>query len=144
MREIYDETPPSTASPQGEPDETWEVAAIGPGWRPPPGEAELAPVAGRLELYPEALAFRADDAIEAGSGEPLLGIIPAASVQEAGPLAPGSRATPTQLAGGWMPRWQRRFRCPGFVVRTSAGGWTFECPHGVRRARTVGGRYTGA
>jgi hypothetical protein len=68
-------------------------------------------------------------------------VIPAAEVLEAGPLSPGSKLTPDELAGRWMPKPLRRVRCPGFAIRTSGGSWAFDCPHGQKRAREVGGRY---
>ena len=45
--------------PSGAPVDSWEVAAIGPRWAPAPGEQELPPVPGRLELHGDALVFRA-------------------------------------------------------------------------------------
>jgi hypothetical protein len=142
MREIETAGRPAPA-PDGEPPETWDVAAIGPGWRPPPGEDELLPVAGRLELFDDAMVFRADDAVDRRTGEPLVAVVAAASVREAGPLSPGTHITPTELAGLWMPRMMRRLRCPGFAVRTSDGDWAFDCPGGARRAREVSRRYVG-
>ena len=70
-----------------------------------------------------------------------MGVIPAASVLDSGPLSPGSRITPSELAGLWMPRFLRRFRCPGFVVRTTEGLWVFDCPRGQQRADEVNRRY---
>jgi hypothetical protein len=133
---------PATA-PAGKALQTWSVGAVGPEWQPPPGEMELLPVPGRLELYPDALVFRADEAIDRRTREPVVAIVPARSVTGAGPLSPGSRVTPTELAGRWMARPLRRFRCPGFVVSTSNGPWMFDCPHGVRRAREVSRLYAG-
>ena len=115
--------------------EEWEVAAVGPAWRPAPGESEVPPVEGRLELHADALVFRAADR------DPE--VIPAASVIDAGPLSPGSRITPSEVAGRWMPGPLRRFRCPGFAIRTDAGSWAFDCPHGQKRAREVSRRYAG-
>lgn len=139
-REI--ETPgPPAAAPDGDPLDAWAVAAVGPDWRPPPGELELAPAEGRLLLYPDALVFRADAVVDRGTGAPLVSVIPAGSVIEAGPLSPGSRLTPSEIAGRWMPRPLRRIRCPGFAVRTTAGSWAFDCPYGQRRAREVSDRY---
>jgi hypothetical protein len=142
MRKIEATGPPVTAS-EGEPLETWNVAAVGPGWRPPPGEPELLPVPGRLELHADALIFRADDAVDRRTGEPLVAVVHGASVRNAGPLSPGTYITPTKLAGLWMPRLLRRLRCPGFAMRTSDGVWAFDCPAGVRRAREVSRRYAG-
>ena len=129
------------AAPASEPIDEWEVAAIGPGWTPVAGESELWPVSGRLALHSEGLVFRADDAVDRASGELVLASVPAETVLEAGPLSPGSKLTPTELAGLWMPRPLRRFRCGGFAVRTRDGDWVFDCPHGVRRAREVSRRY---
>jgi hypothetical protein len=141
-REI-DAGPPPPAAPAGEPQDVWDdVAAVGPAWRPAAGESELQPVAGRLELYPQALVFRASDAVDRATGTPLVGVI--GDVQESGPLSPGSLITPTERAGLWMPGWMRRFRCPGFAVRTSTGSWIFDSPHGQQRAATVRSRYGGA
>ena len=144
MREI--ETAAAAApvsAPVGEPMEVWSVAAVGPAWQPPPSETELLPVPGRLELYPDALVFRADEAIDRRTGEAVVDVVPARAVTGAGPLSPGSHVTPTELAGLWMARPLRRFRCPGFVVSTSDGPWLFDCPRGERRAREVARRYAG-
>lgn len=140
MREI-DVIGQPAAPPAGEPFERWEVAAIGPAWTPAPGERELWPVEGSLSLHPEALVFRAEQAVDRANGEPVVAVIPAASVLESGPLAPGSRITPSEPAGLWMPRFMRRFRCPGFSVRTRDGDWVFDCRHGQQRAREVRRRY---
>jgi hypothetical protein len=129
-------TPPSS-----EPFERWEVAAIGPGWTPLAGEDELWPVNGRLALHPEGLVFSAEETVDRASGEPVVAVIPAASVIDSGPLSPGSLITPSELAGLWMPRILRRLRSPGFAVRTIEGGWVFDCPHGPQRAREVSRRY---
>jgi hypothetical protein len=40
-----------------------------------------------------------------------------------------------------MPRFMRRFRCPGFSVRTRDGDWIFDCRSGPQRAREVQRRY---
>jgi hypothetical protein len=128
-------------TPAGEPLESWDVAAVGPDWRPAPGEADVPPVDGRLELYADALVFRADDAATRAR---LAQVIPGASVLDAGPLSPGSMLTPSMPAGQWMPRALRRLRCPGFVVSTGAGAWAFDSPHGQRRARAVRERYGSA
>jgi len=142
MREIDREAADAAGTPPaGEPLEAWGVAAVGPAWRPSPDEAELRQVPGRLELYPDALVFRADEAIDRVTREPVVDVVPARAVTGAGPLSPGSHVTPTELAGLWMPRPLRRLRCPGFVVSTSDGPWMFDCPHGVRRAREVSRRY---
>ena len=140
MRQI-DVTGPRPAPPASEPFERWEVAAIGPGWVPIAGEAELWPVEGRLALHSEGLVFSADGTVDRASGEPVVGVIPAASVLDSGPVSPGSRITPSELAGLWMPRFLRRWRCPGFVVRTKEGLWMFDCPRGQQRADEVNRRY---
>ena len=135
---------PQASAPHSEPIEEWEVAAIGPGWAPLAGQAELAPVAGRLALHPEGLVFRADDAVDRASGERIVAVVPAETVLDVGPLSPGSPITQTEQAGLWMPRFLRRFRCGGFAVRTRDGDWVFDCPHGVRRAGEVASRYSPA
>ena len=140
MRQI-EVTGARAALPAGEPFERWKVAAIGPGWVPMAGEAELWPVEGRLGLHGDGLVFTAEDTVDRVSGEPVVTVIPAASVLDSGPLSPGSRITPSELAGLWMPRFLRRFRCPGFAVRTREGDWAFDCPHGQRRANEVSRRY---
>ncbi len=140
MRQIELTAPPA-AQPTSEPFDEWEVAAIGPGWAPVAGEAELWPVDGRLSLHPEGLVFRAEETVDRASGEPVVAVISAASVLDSGPLSPGSRITPTELAGLWMPRFLRRLRSPGFSVRTREGDWVFDCPHGSRRAQEVSSRY---
>ncbi len=76
------------------------------------------------------------------SGEPVVAVIPSASVLDSGPLSPGSRITASELAGLWMPRFLRRFRCPGFAVRTREGAWVFDCPNGVQRSDEVRRRYS--
>ncbi len=134
-------TGPQVAPPASEPFDRWEVAAIGPGWLPGAGEAELWPVEGRLALHSEGLVFRAEGTVDRASAEPVVGVIPAAAVLDSGPLSPGSRITPSELAGLWMPRFLRRFRCPGFSVRTREGDWVFDCPHGQQRADEVNRRY---
>jgi hypothetical protein len=140
VREI-DVSGQAAARPASEPSERWEVAAIGPSWRPAPGESELWPVAGSLSLHPEGLVFRAGETVDRANGEPVVAVIPAASVLDSGPLAPGSQITPSEPAGLWMPRFMRRFRCPGFSVRTRDGSWVFDCRHGQQRAREVQRRY---
>jgi hypothetical protein len=140
MREV-DTGGAAPTPPDGEPADVWAVAAIGPGWAPPPSEAELPPVPGRLELYAEAIVFRADDAVDRASGRPVVGVIRPSEVIEVGPLSPGTQITPTELAGAWMPAWQRRLRCPGFALRTAGGGWVFDAPDGKRRAKAVARRY---
>lgn len=114
------------------PDE-WEVVAVGPAWRPPPGSDEVTPAHGRLLLRHDALVFCADDGAET--------VI--AGVQDAGPLSPGARLTPSEVAGRWMAAPLRRLRCPGFAVITSGGTWVFDAPHGVKRAQAVRERYAG-
>jgi len=112
--------------------DTWDVVAVAPTWQPAPGADSVEPVAGRLVLFTDRLVFEGE-----GRSETLM----AGDVLEAGPLSPGSRLTPDELAGRWMPKPLRRVRCPGFAIRTSAGAWVFDCPHGVKRAREVGARY---
>jgi hypothetical protein len=129
------------APPPSESPERWEVAAIGPGWTPVAGDTELLPVAGSLALQPEGLVFRAEGTVDRATDDPLAALIPADSVTDSGPLSPGTRITPSELAGLWMPRFLRRFRCPGFSVRTSDGDWVFDCRHGQARAREVQRRY---
>jgi hypothetical protein len=141
VRQIEVTVPPAEP-PASEPLERWEVAAIGPHWTPLTGEEELRPVQGRLALHTEGLVFRADATVNRTSGEPVVGVIPAGSVLDSGPLSPGSRITPSEPAGLWMPRFMRRFRCPGFSVRTRDGDWVFDCPHGQRRALEVARRYS--
>jgi hypothetical protein len=51
VRQI-DVTGPAAAPSRSEAFERWDVAAIGPGWIPVAGEAELWPVEGRLALHP--------------------------------------------------------------------------------------------
>ncbi len=134
-------TGPSAAPPTSEAFERWDVAAIGPGWMPAAGEAELWPVEGRLTLHPEGLVFSSEDTVDRTSGEPVVAVIAAESVLDSGPLSPGSRITPSELAGLWMPRFLRRFRCPGFSVHTREGDWVFDCPHGQQRSDEVSRRY---
>ena len=138
---LIEVTASPTAPPSGEPFERWEVAAIGPGWTPVAGEAELWPVEGRLALHPEGLVFSAEQTVDRASGEPVVAVIRAESVLDSGPLSPGSMITPSDPAGLWMPRFLRRFRCPGFSVRTRDGDWVFDCSHGQQRAREVSRRY---
>jgi hypothetical protein len=116
--------------------ETWELAAVGPTWLPDPGESAVSPVSGTLEVHTDALVFRATDAIDAGTGAPLVAIIPASAMRAIGPLSPGD-----PVAGHWMPRWQRRLRSPGFVVGTDAGAWVFDGPDGPKRARLLSERF---
>jgi hypothetical protein len=134
-------TSPPAAPPASEPFEHWEVAAIGPHWTPSGSETELRPVEGRLALHPEGLVFSATGTVDRASGEPVVGVIASESVLDAGPLSPGAMITPSEPAGLWMPRFLRRFRCPGFSVRTRDGDWLFDCPHGQRRAEEVARRY---
>jgi hypothetical protein len=117
------------------------VAAVGPHWRPAPGEPDVPTAAGRLALHEAALVFRADELVDRRSGEPIVDVIPAEAVTGAGPLSPGSPITASRQAGEWMPAWQRRFRSPGFVITTAHGPWAFDCPRGVRRAAEVRRRY---
>ncbi len=109
--------------------ETWELAAVGPAWPAPPGEVVVSPVPGVLEVHTDCLVFRSAD----GRYED---VIPAAGIRTVGPLSPDS-----PNVGGWMPNWQRRLRCPGFVVGTDAGAWVFDGPGGPKRARAIGERF---
>jgi hypothetical protein len=143
MREI-DNIDRRVELPDGEPAKEWRVAAIGPGWRPLPGEQELLSVSGRLQLYPEALVFRADDVLDRRTGEPVVGLVPAGAVAHAHPLAPGTQLAASEPAGQWMPAPLRRFRCPGFAVGTADGLWVFDSPKGNRRAEEVSRRYSRA
>ena len=63
-------------------------------------------------------------------------VIPASGIRAIGPLTPG-----TPMVGGWMPKWQRRLRSPGFAVDTEAGGWVFDGPHGPKRADALSRRF---
>jgi hypothetical protein len=112
-----------------EPPERWEVAAVGPAWEPAPGEDFVRPVAGSLEVHGDALVFR-----PAAGGEAQ--VIPASGIRAIGPLTPG-----TPMVGGWMPKWQRRLRSPGFAVDTEAGAWVFDGPHGPKRADALSRRF---
>jgi hypothetical protein len=141
MPEIETAAGTAPAPPQGPALEEWEVAAIGPDWRPTAGESELAPAQGRLALHDDALVFRADDVTDRATGAAVVAVIPAAAVTGAGPLSPGSRLTPATPAGQWMPAPLRRLRCPGFAVTTTAGTWVFDAPKGVKRAEAVRRRY---
>jgi hypothetical protein len=143
MREIDSVARPGLDLPHDEPLAEWRVAAIGPDWRPLPGETELLSVPGRLRVHPEGLVFEADDVIDRRTGERVVAVVPAGAVTGAGPLSPGSRMAPSEPAGRWMPGLLRRFRCPGFVVQTADGAWVFDCPHGARRADEVSRRYGG-
>jgi hypothetical protein len=140
VRQIELTGAPAT-QPASEPFAEWKVAAIGPDWTPIAGEDELWPVEGRFSLHPEGLVFRAEGTVDRSSGEPVVAVIPAGSVLDSGPLSPGSRITPSELAGLWMPRYMRRLRSPGFSVRTREGDWVFDCPHGAKRADEVSRRY---
>jgi hypothetical protein len=125
------------AEPPGGPVlERWSLAAVGPEWRPPPGERAVEPVDGELEVHTDALVFRARDAADIATGAPIVAVIPVASVRAIGPLSPGNPGT-----GGWMPGWQRRVRSPGFVVGTDAGAWVFDGPHGPKRAEALSRRF---
>jgi hypothetical protein len=139
-----DNVDPPVELPEGEPLAEWPVAAIGPGWRPLPHETELLSVPGRLLLYPEALVFRADEVLDRGTGEPVVGLVAAGAVAHTHPLAPGSLLAPSEPAGRWMRGPLRRFRVPGFIVGTAEGPWVFDCPHGVRRAEEISRRYARA
>jgi hypothetical protein len=124
------------APPDGPVLESWELAAVGPTWRPPPGEHAVEPVDGVLEVHTDALVFRAREVVDVGTGAPVVAVIPAATMRAIGPLSPGSPG-----AGGWMPGWQRRLRSPGFVVGTEAGAWVFDGPHGPKRAEALSARF---
>lgn len=113
----------------GEPYERWPVAAVGPAWGPAPGENVVRPVPGSLEIRPDGLVFHPEGAAEAEE-------IAASSIRSIGPLSPGS-----PHVGGWMPKWQRRLRSPGFVVDTDAGAWVFDGPDGPKRARALSDRF---
>jgi hypothetical protein len=126
---------PQGTPPEGPVLESWEVAAVGPTWRPAPGEHAIEPADGVLEIHTDALVFRAREVVDARSGAPLVAVIPVATVRTIGPLSPGNPGT-----GGWMPRWQRRLRSPGFVVGTDAGAWVFDGPHGPKRAEVLSAR----
>lgn len=135
---------PALAQLRSIPQLTWPVRAIGPNWRPPPTEPELQPVPGVLRVHPEGLVFRADDAVDRTTGQPLAAMIPADTVLDAGPLTPGTRLVSSEPAGSWMPRWQRRWRIPGFAIRTTTdGGWGFETPRGASRSSLVNRIYLG-
>jgi hypothetical protein len=135
MRAVETGAPPMPP-PDGPALESWELAAIGPSWRPPPGEHTVAPVDGVLEVHGDALVFRAREAIDVATGTPLVAVIPASAMRAIGPLSPGDPG-----AGGWMPKWQRRLRSPGFVVATEAGAWVFDGPQGPKRAQVLSSRF---
>ena len=135
MRRVYTGVPPG-APPDGPVLERWELAAIGPSWHPELGRHTVEPVDGILEVHSDALVFHADDAIDDATGSPLVAVIPAPTVQAIGPLSPGNPG-----AGGWMPRWQRRWRSPGFAVGTEAGAWVFDGPAGAKRADALNRRF---
>jgi hypothetical protein len=135
---------PAADAPAGEPLEVWEVAAVGPEWRPAAGEDDVPVAHGRLELHPDALVFRAEDVVDRATGAPVVEVIAADSVLDAGPLAPGSRLTAKRSAGEWMAAPLRRLRCPGFAVSTPSGGWAFDGPKGVKRAEEIRRRYAGS
>ena len=139
-----DRAGPSAAPPAGEPAAVWELAAVGADWRPAAGEEDVPVARGRLELHPEGLVFRADEVIDGATGEPVIAVIPADTIVDAGPLSPGSPLTRTRTAGEWMAAPLRRLRCPGFAVRTSAGAWAFDGPRGVKRAEEIRRRYAGS
>jgi len=141
MREIDSSEATAAPAPAGEPLDAWEVAAIGPQWRPAAGEPELEPVPGSLELYPDALVFRAHDAVDRRDGAPLVSVVAAGAVTGAAPLAPGARISSAARGGGGIGRLLRRLAPPGFVLSTSAGPWAFECTHGERRADDLRRRY---
>jgi hypothetical protein len=133
---VVDSGAPAAARPDGPALEAWQVAAVGPTWRPAPGEKAVTTVDGVLEVLTDALVFRAHDALDTATSAPLVAVIPAATIRTVGPLSPGSAGS-----GGWMPGWQRRFRSPGFAVGTDMGAWVFDCPHGQRRAGALRDRF---
>ncbi len=135
MRAVDTGERPATP-PDGPVLERWELAAVGPTWRPPPGEHAVLPVEGVLEVLTSALVFRAREAVDLVTGAPLVAVIPVSAMRAIGPLSPGSPGS-----GGWMPGWQRRLRSPGFVVGTSAGAWVFDGPHGPKRAAALSARF---
>ena len=138
MRVVVTGVPPGEP-PAGPALDSWELAAIGPTWHPEPGQQAVTPVDGRLDVHADALVFQACDAIDERTGSPLVSVIPVASIRSIGPLSPGNPGS-----GGWMPRWQRRLRSPGFVVGTEAGAWLFDGPHGPRRAEILRERFGSA
>jgi hypothetical protein len=135
MRAVDTGAPP-VSPPDGPALESWRLAAAGPTWLPGPGEQEFAPVDGVLEVHTAALVFRASEAVDARSGEPVVAVIPASEMRSIGPLSPGD-----PVAGRWMPKWQRRMRSPGFAVATDAGAWVFAGPDGPKRARALSDRF---
>lgn len=135
MRVVETGVPPQPP-PGGVVLETWDLAAVGPTWLPDPGQGDLVPVDGVLEVQSDTLVFRASDAVDARTGKPLVAVIPASTMRAIGPLSPGDPG-----AGRWMPRWQRRLRSPGFVVGTDAGAWVFDGPQGPKRAQALSDRF---
>jgi hypothetical protein len=127
---------PDGSVPSGPPLDRWELAVMGPSWRPPPGEFEVRPVPGSVEVHPDSLVFRALDVVDVATGSPVVAVIPATSIRTIGPLAPGSPGV-----GAWLPKWQRRLRSPGFVVGTDAGAWVFDGPDGPKRASALSQRF---
>jgi hypothetical protein len=135
MREVDSGAAP-VEPPDGPPAESWELAAVGPTWRPAPGESTVSLVDGVLEVHPHALVFRAREVLDVASRAPLVAVIPAERIVTIGPLSPGSAGS-----GEWLPGWQRRLRSPGFVVGTDVGAWVFDGPKGPRRARELRDRF---
>ena len=74
----------AAAPPEGPVLESWELAAVGPTWRPPPGEHAVAPVEGVLEFFTSALVFRAREAVDAATGATLVAVIPASAIRAIG------------------------------------------------------------
>lgn len=117
------------------PRKTWRVGAIGPNWRPPPGEDELSPLPGTLCVHREGLAFEADEAVDAATGRLIAAVVPLDAIDDVKPLSPNTWFYSTRLGSAWIPRWQRGWRSPGFTVLVSTGnGWCFESRFGAYRA----------
>lgn len=122
--------------------EDWGSAeAVGPDWRPEPGQHHVVPVRGALLLHAGGLEFRAADVVDHGTGKPLRAWVAGTSIRDAGPFAPGADLAPGHPAGTWLPWPLRRMRVPGFGVATDEGGWAFGCPHGSDRAAELRRRF---
>ena len=134
---------PTMPPPAGRPDAVWQLVAVSPNWQPLRTERDLPAAHGRLELHPDALVYRADDVVDHATGELVVEVVPADTITDAGPMAPGTRLTGELTAGGWIAAPLRRFRCPGFVVATTAGSWIFDGPKGAKRADEIVRRYVG-